>query len=236
MQSILPGAQNPMTTSTVFQILALLSGCSALAFGALASYHLKAEATKEDDLRQAELSEKADRITSLQAEVISLQQEAKFELKDQRDMLTGGKSFPLITLHPVGGERLGLYNGSLWVRGKHPLREVSMRVTVNNGSSVEHFDVAASSLRAGSLTDLGRTLDLGGGDMSKVIVNVRTSALNGTFTQMFKFRRNDKGEVQNSFSVMATGIRSQVLLEVGFDESPSIGSFEELRATSYPGK
>jgi hypothetical protein len=192
--------------------------------------------TEEINAKAQTINLKTAEIEQLNQEIRLLQGEGLQKMEHQISILTGGDSFPLITLANDGLETPYIYSASLWVRGNYPLRNLSIRISITQAGNTNNFPTIGpiETIRQMTPTNVGDgpMIDLRRGHDARILI--RFIANNGTWVQTIQFRKNDNDEYEYKMTLRADQQPDlPPLIETDFGEGIPVGSFSNLHSTRY---
>lgn len=186
-------------------------------------------------IHQEELKGKAQKISELQQYLIQLQNVGLTKMEHQINMITGGDSYPILTLFQGSNANRERFEGTVFVSGNYPLRNLTFRVhRIVNGSGSK-TEGAIDSLRQLSPLGVGEVIDLQGDQSAKLQVSFHAD--NGIWTQFFEFKKNEQGEFIYKTSLHAGQRKSDpTLVSSDYGEGIPIGSFENWDSRQFKGR
>ncbi|WP_440067283.1 hypothetical protein [Tenacibaculum discolor] len=205
-----------------------LIGALVVAFGAFKSSTDQANSEKKAKVLQKELTKKTIEISDLQKITIQLQQQNIVELTHQRNLITGGNSFPSIQLIP-GREKPYIYKPQLFHGGQYPLFKLDIKIKYVRGNNLgKELDINIDEFKQGSIKTFPPELVF---DLKKdpnLALEIIFNARNGSWKEEINFRKTEKGEYQREIIFRTQYGQKEPIFHTKFeDKNSKIGSMLE---------
>lgn len=211
-----------------------LTGALIVAFGAFKSSIDQAKAEKKLSAANEVIRHQTSEIRELSKLTVSLQDKTIKELIHQTSMLTGGNTYPVLTVSDDPKNNPGIYTAQLFAVGKYPLHNFSIQIhSQNHTNKVISTSFGSQEIKQSSPLNIPELkLDINKNPTLKLII--RFSARNGIWTQEIEFRKNTDKTIQYRTIVYSDFDKSNPLTEKKFEDGGlKLGVMVNLDSLKY---